>query len=1135
MKRALTKQFFVLIGCLLYLNIGQAQLVAIISYNGSTGDGIGFVATEAIPAGTVIYFTDREYTDIDNQFTEGEAVWSYTVPASGMAQGDVVTMTETGGSTNIFGVACTSGDCGTANVISGTISLASTSSEYVYAYSDTDTDPSNGITEIYSAIVSRLTFALMDENPSADFPDAIIVDGFPEEGDHREFLDANRGSLVTKADLEDPTNYDMPEVIGNQALSTTPFADINVNPISICPTIGTGSTTPSDPFCINATFDVAVTGLENMDMASNTAADYGIRFVTFDATTTNPYTGGMDLTTVPFDQLSDGGTAAQANDLSVPWTSAGTYVIYAVLSPTPADAGCRPASEPFLFTVESAAMPAIDGIIVEDCGDGIGTDVTLRVVGELNGAERWEWTTGTATGEDCADLSSTFSGQTFITSFDEASLSNTYYVRATGGCLSEPVCFAYVPAELIGAQAELTLANTTYCVNVGVQNGLGGGTPIGGIYSGPGVTDGGNGMTFSFDPLLAGIGPHTITYTVSDSNIDQEQPQVGVTVSLNAERLAQSFVPSDDQLCGAGVFMADSGASGEITLSVWDNFPSEPGANLLVERTITTPSGDYADAIWPAVNVTPGNTYYLVIDDTNPQIGVNGSFGDPYPNGTAYDSNFNPLAPDLTFRTFSCTGTICTSEATAQIEVFEIPTVTFMPTIMVVGVDAGVQTSIGGGSPVGGVYSGLGVTDDGNGTTFSFDPAVAGEGVATITYSFTNMGGCSAQTDGFIAVTEPSDPEPGDSCDEALDISALFGQAFNEPQISDLFDNGAFTLGADDPPFEAGCFFEEDPFQNTGFFSFTGDGNTYRMRNIQCTSPDATLDLQVIIYSGACGDLTRIGCNEDEDANNFDFNFSIEFPTEEGVEYIALIDGYQGTSGEFCLEVTNLTEPMVLPGDECEIAIDIDDLFGQEEMVPQLSAEYDNTDYTDDPDLFLQCVGISLPPEVKTIWYSFTGDGNRYTISSANNGNPSNDIFGVLYEGTCDTLTEIACSTIQEGIPDFDLELQTEEGVEYSLLVFHNNPFKANTFNIEITNLGTVGVQDIRNTEFNIYPNPTTGQVQLDGFTADQIEVLDQLGRTVRTQPQAGTGIDLAGLPAGVYVLRMRVGTEVYSAKVVKK
>jgi extracellular elastinolytic metalloproteinase len=48
------------------------------------------------------------------------------------------------------------------------------------------------------------------------------------------------------------------------------------------------------------------------------------------------------------------------------------------------------------------------------------------------------------------------------------------------------------------------------CASSGILTDLGGGTPFGGVYSGPGVTDDGNGSTYSFDPAVAGVGVHTI-------------------------------------------------------------------------------------------------------------------------------------------------------------------------------------------------------------------------------------------------------------------------------------------------------------------------------------------------------------------------------------------------------------------------------------------------------------------------------------------------------------------------------------------------------------------------------------------------------------------------------------------------
>ncbi len=52
------------------------------------------------------------------------------------------------------------------------------------------------------------------------------------------------------------------------------------------------------------------------------------------------------------------------------------------------------------------------------------------------------------------------------------------------------------------------------CVGQGTQV-YGGGTPIGGEYSGPGVTDNGDGLTYTFDPAVAGIGIHSIGYDVT--------------------------------------------------------------------------------------------------------------------------------------------------------------------------------------------------------------------------------------------------------------------------------------------------------------------------------------------------------------------------------------------------------------------------------------------------------------------------------------------------------------------------------------------------------------------------------------------------------------------------------------------
>ncbi len=97
-------------------------------------------------------------------------------------------------------------------------------------------------------------------------------------------------------------------------------------------------------------------------------------------------------------------------------------------------------------------------------------------------------------------------------------------------------------------------------INAGIQTGLGGGTPMQGtesgdmgVYSGPGVTDDGNGMTYSFDPAATGVGTHIITYTYTDENgcSGSETDTLEVTTTGGGDTTPPTFassVPTDDAM-----------------------------------------------------------------------------------------------------------------------------------------------------------------------------------------------------------------------------------------------------------------------------------------------------------------------------------------------------------------------------------------------------------------------------------------------------------------------------------------------------------------------------------------------------------------------------------------------------------
>lgn len=246
---------------LITISQATAQKVVVIGMNHSTPDGFSFVATENLSVGEVIYFTDNEYSDVDNAFTfngapTGEAVVKFTV-TSAISVGNVVFVNEI--SSDVFSVT-TSGGSGTAIISTftgnGNFSLPP-NGDNVYAYSDTDENPVNGITEIYSVLYTGSGenpaqnggIIPNDANPASDYSNAIVVDGFPDDGDvnvgpNRVEYVFNPASLrdgVSKALLENPSNY-LSYVTG-QALSTVPFTNFNLSGTK--PVLTISSSSPS--------------------------------------------------------------------------------------------------------------------------------------------------------------------------------------------------------------------------------------------------------------------------------------------------------------------------------------------------------------------------------------------------------------------------------------------------------------------------------------------------------------------------------------------------------------------------------------------------------------------------------------------------------------------------------------------------------------------------------------------------------------------------------------------------------------------------------------------------------------------------------------------------------------------------
>lgn len=138
------------------------------------------------------------------------------------------------------------------------------------------------------------------------------------------------------------------------------------------------------------------------------------------------------------------------------------------------------------------------------------------------------------------------------------------------------------------------VAPADVCENEPIMTGLSGGSPSGGVYSGPGVTDDGNGLTYSFDPAVAGVGVHVITYNVPATAC--------ATASSDTDSIEVLDIPGAPTTNGASDFCLGS----DVTVSATPGDPAnvirwydaEFGGNFLFEGNdyTYTPAGN--ESVW---------------------------------------------------------------------------------------------------------------------------------------------------------------------------------------------------------------------------------------------------------------------------------------------------------------------------------------------------------------------------------------------------------------------------------------------------------------------------------------------------------------------------------------------------------
>jgi large repetitive protein len=368
-----------------------------------------------------------------------------------------------------------------------------------------------------------------------------------------------------------------------------------------------------------------------------------------------------------------------------------------------------------------------------------------------------------------------------------AGVFNIVYSYGSGNCLnSDTLVVTINPLPAMNAGS-----NQSTCINSTPFNL--GGLPAGGTWSGTGVTN----PTGTFDPVAAGLGAHTLTYAYTNPLTGCFNSAIKV-VTVNALPVVDAG--PDITLCDQPI--------GHPLVGGLPAGGSWSGANIA--SNIYTPNGIGTFTAYYFYSDINGciNNDSMTVNVIAPTLGNAGldtsvCIGSALLNftgtplggtwtgaGVGSAGTFNPT----TVGTFNAiynygTGT-CLTLDTLVITVIALP---------IVNAGANQSICIDGlpinltGLPVGGTWSGTGVTN----STGVFDPSVAGIGMTTLTYAYTDPAtGCSSSSTTVITVNGLPSVNAGIDtilCNQPIPaqlIGTPSGGTWSGPNISPI---GVFT------------------------------------------------------------------------------------------------------------------------------------------------------------------------------------------------------------------------------------------------------------------------------------------------------------------------------------------------------
>jgi hypothetical protein len=280
--------------------------------------------------------------------------------------------------------------------------------------------------------------------------------------------------------------------------------------------------------------------------------------------------------------------------------------------------------------------------------------------------------------------------------------------------------------------------------------------------------------------------------------------------------------------------------------------------------------------------------------------------------------------------------------------------------------------------------------------------------------------GASSKGTGTLNVSL-SGPPANDECAGATDLAC---------GSSTVFSNATATTNVTDPLFACRV---GGPTQgvNSVWFKFVSPGNSA----VLDLSNSVVSDTLMALYSGTCGALVQIACDDDGGVGLRSL-INAGGLTPGNTYYIEVAGWGAGQVGSLTLDLTCTAPPT--PGDDCADAILT--TCGTDSVV-------DNTLYSTDPQDPGYSCHFNGPGNqgVNTVWFKFVATHTSAKLDT--NQSLAFDTLLAVYDGTCGAFTELCCSE--------------DEGLGLLSEVCCENLVIGNTYYVQVSSFSAFDVGEI--------------------------------------------------------------------------